>query len=790
MSESRVRALALALVAAAGIFCGLRLELTGSITHFLPSGEGAGPGEVAELAGLSRRLMESELSRSMVLRVSGAPSAPAAARALADVLAAREDVAWAEVDGTPSDPEAFYRLYFARRIELASDAPEREVPALFEDAELSARARALRRRLAGPGSPLVARSAPADPLGLFEELLERARLSRPGSGDAPDAAAGHVFLQTRASPFDAEAQEPLLAAIEAAFARLRPTYDGELVLEAAGVNRIALASEKSIRRDVSFISIVSVLGVAALFFAVFRSPRALGLALLPPAAGVAVSAAVGAAAFSPVHGVTLAFGLALVGVAIDYPIHLMNHHALAGTRGSRPVGERVSPRATAARVRPSLLMGGLTTALGFGVLTLADFPGVDAMGAFASLGVISALAFTLLALPAFLEAAPADPPAFPLRAARALGGLARRLASRPVRAALLPGLLLLVAAAGLPRLRWQDDPAYLTTPDPALLAEDQRVRAAAADVEPGRFVVALADDAEGALRRNDRVAERLRAAVADGHLEGARSLHALLFSEDLQRRNRAAFRAVSDAGLRIDTAFAREGFRPGAFAPFADELAAPGPAPLRPADLVGTPFERVLDATLVTLGSRSAAITYLRGVHSPEGIEAALVGLEGVHYFDQASLLRGIYRDYRRSTLQLVVFGGVLVFVALLARYRRGGAALAAFLPSALVALAVLGLFGLCGVPVNLLAVVSLVLVMGMGVDYGVFMVDAARDTARLDATLLGLAVSCLTTIFVFGTLALSEHPALRAIGATTGLGIALAFAVSPGVLALAGGRR
>jgi predicted exporter len=47
--------------------------------------------------------------------------------------------------------------------------------------------------------------------------------------------------------------------------------------------------------------------------------------------------------------------------------------------------------------------------------------------------------------------------------------------------------------------------------------------------------------------------------------------------------------------------------------------------------------------------------------------------------------------------------------------------------------------------------------------------------------------VSCLTTIFVFGTLALSEQPALRAIGITTGCGVLLSFLLAPLTFVVAG---
>ena len=322
--------------------------------------------------------------------------------------------------------------------------------------------------------------------------------------------------------------------------------------------------------------------------------------------------------------------------------------------------------------------------------------------------------------------------------------------------------------------------------DPSLMAENKRVRQRVVDVDEGRFVVALGTDAESALALNDRIDSRLGDSVAKGQLGGVRSLHSFLWSQELQRENLAAFRSAPDLGGRIEDAFVAHGFRPGAFESFAQAVASPIAAPLLPEDLAGSPFERALDSML-RLDESWAVVTYLRDVRSGEDIRNALVGLEGAHYIDQQEIVTELYQGYRRSTLRMVGLASAVVFVVLQLRYRSLRRGLLAFLPSVLVALTTLGLFGILGIPVNVIAAVSLVVVLGMGVDYGIFSVDAARRPERLGATMSSLLVSCLTTIFVFGTLALSSHPALRAIGLTTASGILLALVISPAVFVLAG---
>jgi predicted exporter len=127
-----------------------------------------------------------------------------------------------------------------------------------------------------------------------------------------------------------------------------------------------------------------------------------------------------------------------------------------------------------------------------------------------------------------------------------------------------------------------------------------------------------------------------------------------------------------------------------------------------------------------------------------------------------------------------MLLGSGLVLGVLLLRYRSLRLALAAFLPSTLVALALLAAFALLGLRPNLLHAMSIVLVTGQGSDYGIFVVDSADRARDFRATMLSLVVSCFTTLCAYGTLALSEEPALRAIGIVTGFGILCCLLLSP----------
>ncbi len=75
---------------------------------------------------------------------------------------------------------------------------------------------------------------------------------------------------------------------------------------------------------------------------------------------------------------------------------------------------------------------------------------------------------------------------------------------------------------------------------------------------------------------------------------------------------------------------------------------------------------------------------------------------------------------------------------------------------------------------INLFNIIATVLIIGLCVDYGIFMVSRVGDEAD-SATSRAVLVSGLTTIAGFGVLAVARHPALQSLGLTVLLGFGAA---------------
>src|SRR6185369_3865591 len=287
-----------------------------------------------------------------------------------------------------------------------------------------------------------------------------------------------------------------------------------------------------------------------------------------------------------------------------------------------------------------------------------------------------------------------------------------------------------------------------------------------------------------------QIALRLEAAQAGGVLEASSSLHAFVWSADLQRRSRAALAAAPAPGLgpRMLAALRRQGFKPEAFAAFERAAAAlhapPETPPLRLEDLRAGPLAPLVRPFVVKVGDEVGLLTFVRGVKQPERLAAALADLPGAQFFDQTTFLDETYARFRVQTMQAMGVGIVLICIVLFIRYRDVRTVLAGLLPAVMAAAATLALLGATGVQTNLLHVLALLLVLSMGTDYGIFLVESA-PSGTWGTTLMSLVTSSATTVLAFGLLGFSTTPALRAIGLTTGVGIIFSLILAPLALVL-----
>jgi predicted exporter len=170
------------------------------------------------------------------------------------------------------------------------------------------------------------------------------------------------------------------------------------------------------------------------------------------------------------------------------------------------------------------------------------------------------------------------------------------------------------------------------------------------------------------------------------------------------------------------------------------------------------------------VGEEHASIVALRGVSrsSLPALRQAAAGLAGVEWVDQVSEISALLGAYRYYMGWVLLVSYVAVYALLYPRYRRASWRVLA--PTALASLLALALLGIVGQGLQLFHLLALMLLLGIGVDYGIFLQEP--DSQRDGAAWLAVGISALSTLLSFGLLGLSKTPALRAFGLTMAMGI------------------
>jgi predicted exporter len=578
------------------------------------------------------------------------------------------------------------------------------------------------------------------------------------SGEPWVAADGSAVLlaETTAASIDIAAQARAVGAVGAAFASL-PDSD-VLALDITGVGAFSVELQETIRAEATLRSVLASVALLLVLFIVFRNLRMLLLSALPLATGFLAGLTTVALLFDTVHGITLAFGFTLLGVAIDYPLHLFSH------------AHHDSGQAAIRRIWPTMRLGAASTVVAYLALVFSNSTGLAQLGLFTAVGVITASLATRTWLPWLLadnaQTTADDTPSITPRL------------SLPIAA----GVVVLAIAIAWPRFEaglWDDNLSSLSPVASDRLQTDQRLRSAAVTADLRHQLTLHAGSLEQLLRDSEAMDAVLADAVGQGILGGWQSVTQILPSEKTQAARRARIPARNALAGNVAAATAGTPFRSDAFDAFLDTAeAARNAPPLTVADIEDSALASWLDARLLRLDDRWVALTSL--VHpQPDALaeQIARAGLDAdLVDFQEASV--SLMRDYRGTALRTILVAALLIVAILW--WVRGGLLQTLWIGLTVTAslLVTIAIIGIVHGSLTVIHMVALLLVLGLGLDYALFL-SRSEPTAERKATDKGVLACAASTTIAFTILAVSTIPVLKFLGLTVAAGSLVSFAIA-----------
>lgn len=757
-----VAALWLAAVVALALLVRAELTVSNDLRSFMP------PARTPEQKLLLEEIGSGPASRLLLVALSGAPAERLAALSHGLAAALHGDARFDQVLNGEADLGALDPKLLPYRYLLSPTLDHANFDAAFLRDALEQRV----ADLGSPGAELLKPLLPRDPTLETLALAQRWTPARaPALRDGVwFAASGEALLlvQTAAAGFDPAAQNAAVDVLRAAFAAQPERADAHLEISGPGYFGVVVSART--RAEAERLSLIGTVGFALLLLLAYRSASALGLVALPIASGAVAGMSATALTFPAVHGITLAFGFTLLGVAQEYPIRVFSHRR-AGA----------SAEESLAGVWPLLRLAVVSACIAYLSFYASGVEGLQQLATFTIAGLLVAGAATRWLLPALLPERFADVASAPwLQRAQSV------LDAMP-RPRWLPWSVLAICVALLaiaPAPFWQNDLAALTPVPPALLAREGELRTALGAPDVRYLLVLEAADDERVLALSERLEPALERWRRDGLVGDIELPSRWLPSAATQRARQAKLPDRAELQRTLDAAAQDLPFQPGLFAPFVDDVeTARTLPPLTPQAFAASPLGARLASMLSRRDGRSVALATLTDVRAAARLTAAVAALDHgdgtVGLLDLKSASESLVASYRERIGQALLAALLLLAVAVAIAFRDLRRAWHVIAPMSLATLLVLAVLRAAGVSLSLFHLVALTLAAGLGLHYALFFERRTGDAAEERRTLHATLVCIGSAVLVFGLLATSTLPVLRAIGLTVALGVGFHFCLS-----------
>ena len=761
-SRARLVLLLLWLLVLAGLggLIAQRLQVSTDLRSFMPAPTTPDQRLLMEQVG------EGPGSRLLLLAIGGAQGDAALAALSQGLLAQLQgDRRYAQVANGRFDLGALDARLLPYRYLLSPTLDSETLDAGFLTDQLQQRL----DDLSSPAASLFKDLLPRDPT---LEVLKLAERWAPAT--APQVREGVWFsrqgealllVQTVAPGFDPNAQQLAIAGIEQAFHRLPGSAHATLQLSGPGYFSVVVNAQTRAQAD--WIGRISTVGFILLLLLAYRSVSSLLLAALPVASGALAGIAALTLVYPHVHGITLAFGFTLLGVAQEYPIRVLSH---------RRAGE--DALASVRDLWPLLLIAIASACIAYLAFYASGVNGLKQLAVFTIVGLLAAGFSTRYLLPHLLPARAHD--VATTRWLIAARGFVDRL-PRPRWIPLLVALAIASMLALAPGPFWQNDLAALTPLPQDLLQRDARLRAALGAPDVRYLLILQASSAQGVLALSETIEPQVDALVARRAVDAIELPSRYLPSAATQRvrQRKLPDRAVLQQAL--DQARAGLPFRRGLFAPFVDDVeTARSLPPLTPQAFAQNPLGQRLAAMLLPRDGHWLGLGTVSGVHDVAALQALAQRSGGaVRLLDLKGAAESLVVSYRTRILQALLAATVLLLLTITLALRSVRRAWHVLAPMTLATFLVLAVERVAGIEISLFHLVALILAAGLGLHYALFFERDTGDPAEQRRTLHATIVCVLSALLVFGMLAWATIPVLRAIGLTVSLGVAFHFCLS-----------
>ena len=509
-------------------------------------------------------------------------------------------------------------------------------------------------------------------------------------------------------------------------------------------------SQKSAQKEITIISIVSLIVICLMFIFVFKSVKPYIISMCTIFLAGASAFLLSSVFFSSIHIFTFVFGTSLIGISIDHSIHFITEWY-----------NEKDKKEVLKKIFPSMLLGFITTIISYLSLSLTSLTLLKQIALFSIFGLVSSFLTVNIMYPIIFKN--------DKRVIKdSVINLSKNILVRYVKLintkiiAVFFIIVILVSILTIPRIKVNFSANQLySTPDFLLESETEVYK---------RLNTSLAKNI--IISRGDTLSKALQAeeSIGNSFTNNYMAISRVLYSEEMQRDNMKLVEKKLMPLLR--TQINSLDLNESSYNKIMTEFSNVKNEILDINAIIDEPSFSDLKKIIVTNNNKYFLIA-TSDYNTNNIVKSAN---KDVKIFNINEEINDALDSTAKTALKMAIIAYILIFITIMIYFNKKQA-LAIILVQMMSILINLSLHSIFSININIFSIFALILSIGISIDYAIFFSNSAADK---EITFLAVFLSMMTTVLSFGTLAFSGFIPVKSFGLFLFIGVLSSFIISP----------
>ncbi|MEW5674714.1 MMPL family transporter [Flavobacterium enshiense] len=621
-----------------------------------------------------------------------------------------------------------------------------------------------------------------DPMGISFIALKK--LQQLGVGDEFQLKNGYVitkdesklllFISPKLGGSETEKNTLFVAQLHAIQEVLNKQFKTKATVDYFGSSLIAVANAKQIKNDIITTILVS-LGTLMLILMLFYRKLLIPIIIfIPTLFGVAVAIAALVFLKGTISAISLSVGAVLLGVTIDYSLHIMTHY-----RHNSDVEHLYKD------ITMPLIMSSSTTAIAFLCLLFVNSEALKDLGIFAAISVMVSAIFSLLIIPHLYKPKVAEVAEHKTFLDKAAG-----FSFESNKFLIISSVIVIaVSLFTFNKVKFNNNLSDLNFVPSEIKKAEAKLESASNLTSKSIYLASYGNSMEEALQHNNSLFEKLSAQKTKKEILNFSSIGGIVLSKAAQQekiKQWESFWTESRKNTLQNSLIAngnRIGFKPETHQSFYDllnyafvpisfsEYAKMKALYLNEFVSEKNGFCTVTSVAKVSDAQRDAFVKVMAK-------EKDVIAIDRQHMNETfLGKLRDDFND-------LINYSFVAVILILFVFFRRIELVIVSTIPIVITGIVTAGVMYFFNIQLNIFSLIVCTLIFGHGVDFSIFMTSALQKEYTTGKNEMGtyrtsILLAALTTILAIGALIFAQHPALKSISSVSLIGVFAALLIT-----------